>query len=215
VENHPEQSLILQCQRPNCRFRFPLSNTVHIPDVCPKCGGPLKKYWFTSGKNTGTNSTPFGTQVEILLDNIRSTFNIGSIIRSADGSGISHLYFCGITPTPDQDKVRKTALGAESSINWSQHWNAVDIVLSEKKKGKMIWSLETSSESVSIFDALDDLGKSPVILVVGNEVAGVDPEIISLSDKVIHLPMKGKKRSFNVAIACSIAIYIMKFAQQL
>jgi 23S rRNA (guanosine2251-2'-O)-methyltransferase len=212
VKNEIAHQRILQCLRPNCRFRFPLSISTTAPGVCPKCGGPLKEILIPRNDTLDIVPGTFSGTIEILLDNIRSTFNTGSILRSADGAGISHIYFCGITPTPDQDKVRKTALGAESSIQWSQHWNAVDVIRAEKLKGKTIWSLETSRASESIFDSLQYIGTSPMILVVGNEISGIDPEIINLSDKIIHLPMIGEKRSFNVAVACSIAIYLLRFA---
>jgi 23S rRNA (guanosine2251-2'-O)-methyltransferase len=186
-----------------------------VPAVCPKCGSPLKVVDLPSPKRPENQVFPGGPKIEILLDNIRSTLNVGSILRSADGAGISHIYFCGITPTPDQEKVRKTSLGAELIIPWSQHWNAVDVIEEEKNKGKAIWSLEYSMDSSPIFEVLGEAASLNIILVVGNELTGVDPEILGQSDKVIHLPMVGEKKSFNVSVACGIAAYLLRFSDHL
>ena len=143
----------------------------------------------------------------VLLDNIRSAWNVGSIFRSADGFGFKHVYLCGITPTPENEAVTKTSLGAEESITWSYHKDAVKLVQGLKKKGWQLWALEEHERAVSISTQPDTLSSNPVILILGSEVTGVDPGLLELADKILHIPMHGEKSSFNVAIAFGIAAY--------
>jgi tRNA G18 (ribose-2'-O)-methylase SpoU len=143
--------------------------------------------------------------VDAMLDNVRSAWNVGSIFRSADGLGISHLYLCGITPTPENSKVTKTSLGTEKTISWSQHNNGVYAAIEVKKRGLRLWALESDDRSYSIHNALGYRSGRPIVLVVGNEVCGVDPGILELCERTVHIPMIGVKRSLNVAVAFGIA----------
>ena len=143
--------------------------------------------------------------LSILLDNVRSALNVGSILRTCDGIGVDHVYLCGITATPDNPKLRKTALSTEMNSNWSYHLNALDEIVHLKEQGHLIWSLERADGSISIQDVLGSLPDEPILLVAGNELAGVDPAILALSDRLIHLPMQGQKGSYNVAVAVGIA----------
>jgi tRNA G18 (ribose-2'-O)-methylase SpoU len=146
-----------------------------------------------------------------LLDNIRSTFNVGSIFRASDGAGLHRLHLCGITPTPDNPKVAKTALGAEHSVDWSYHLNAIQAAQALKSQGFLICALEATPDSCSIFEAPPFLFSSPLLLVVGNEVTGVDAGLLELSDAVLSIPMQGKKESLNVSLAFGIAAYTLSF----
>jgi 23S rRNA (guanosine2251-2'-O)-methyltransferase len=143
----------------------------------------------------------------VLLDNIRSAWNVGSILRSADGFGFTHAYLCGITPTADNEAVTKTSLGAEDSVPWSYHKNAVKLVKGLKKEGWKVCALEEDERAIP----LEYHGDSPThqILIVGNEVTGVDSELLDLCDKIFYIPMRGEKKSFNVAIAFGIAAYAL------
>jgi tRNA G18 (ribose-2'-O)-methylase SpoU len=146
----------------------------------------------------------------VLLDNIRSAWNVGSILRSADGFGFSHAYLCGITPTADNEAVTKTALGAENSVPWSYHKDAVILVKGLKSEGWGIYGLEEEAGAVELSLAgLVTAGTRPAVLIVGSEVTGVDPELLELCDQVFYIPMRGEKRSFNVAIAFGIAAYAL------
>jgi tRNA G18 (ribose-2'-O)-methylase SpoU len=147
----------------------------------------------------------------VLLDNIRSAWNVGSIFRSADGFGFVHAYLCGITPTPESEAVTKTSLGAEDSVPWSHHKDAVKLVKGLKKEGLKILALEEDERAVSIKDAVwrmkdEDNGRRTV-MILGSEVTGVDPELLDLCDEIIYIPMRGGKKSFNVAMAFSITAY--------
>ncbi len=149
---------------------------------------------------TGSN------QFAVLLDNIRSAWNVGSIFRSADGFGFTHAYLCGITPTPDNEAVAKTALGAEDSVTWSYHKDAVKLVKGLKKQGWKVWALEEDEKAVKLARNAEGRMKN-IVLIVGNEVTGVDPELLELADKIFYIPMRGEKKSYNAAMAFSIAAY--------
>jgi 23S rRNA (guanosine2251-2'-O)-methyltransferase len=204
---------IVQCMRPGCRFRYPVSADQPVRAHCPKCSGPTQvvESPYSSLKIETNKETASGAPVEALLDNIRSTFNVGAMIRAADGAGVRHLHLCGITPTPDHPKVSKTALGAEFAVPWSQHWDAVEIASARKKDGMRLWSLEGGSDADSLFETLPDLLGPPILLMVGNEISGVDPGLLALCERKIAIPMLGVKESLNVAIAFGIAVYFLRF----
>jgi tRNA G18 (ribose-2'-O)-methylase SpoU len=145
----------------------------------------------------------------VLLDNIRSAWNVGSILRSADGFGFSHAYLCGITPTPEVDAVRKTALGAEDFVTWSHHKDAVKLVKGLKSEGWKVGALEEDQRAIPISRFTDSQSPHPFVLILGSEVTGVDPDLLDLTDHIYYIPMRGQKRSFNVANAFSIAAYAL------
>jgi 23S rRNA (guanosine2251-2'-O)-methyltransferase len=149
-----------------------------------------------------------GKTVAVLLDNIRSAWNVGSILRSADGFGFNHAYLCGITPTADHEAVTKTSLGAEDSVPWSYHKDAVKLVRGLKSEGWRVCSLEDDARAMDISHAFRVTSRvQPAVLIVGNEVTGVDPELLDLCDRIFYIPMRGEKKSFNVAIAFGIAAF--------
>jgi 23S rRNA (guanosine2251-2'-O)-methyltransferase len=201
---------IYQCLRPDCRFRFPVAGDVSpLPMDCPKCGSPTRSHpspnidlAVARGQKDDRSNV-----IEVLLDNIRSSLNVGSIIRTSDGAGVSHIYVCGITPTPDHPKTVKSALGAQFSVPWSQHWDALEVCENAKSMGKEVWVLEGGKNAISIYATVTDLPSCPILLVVGSEVTGVDSGIIAISDRVIHIPMYGSKGSLNVSVAYGIAVY--------
>jgi 23S rRNA (guanosine2251-2'-O)-methyltransferase len=206
--------IIRQCLNLQCRFRFPAPATGSAGRFCPRCGWETEIITASRpGVQTRSLSAmPSGPVVEALLDNIRSTFNVGSIFRASDGAGLRRLHLCGVTPTPENPKVAKTALGAESSVKWAYHLNAVHAARELKNRGFQVCALEITPGSCSIFEAAAHLDSSPLLLVVGNEVTGVDPELIDLSDVVFSIPMQGHKESLNVSLAFGIAAYALRFA---
>jgi tRNA G18 (ribose-2'-O)-methylase SpoU len=165
------------------------------------------------------NTKPALSQVEVkhgrrkslavLMDNIRSAWNAGSILRSADGFGFTHVYLCGITPTADNEAVTKTSLGAENFVPWSYHKDAVKLVNGLKKEGWRVFALEEDMRSVSISQFPNSQFSDHVVLIIGNEVTGVDPELLDLCHEIFYIPMRGEKKSFNVAIAFGIAAYAL------
>jgi len=206
VENYE----IRQCENEACRFRFPVISTHSRKTWCPKCNSPtaLTLLLNTSTEiKQGTFRKP-SRKIIGLLDNIRSTLNVGSIFRTADGAGLEKLILCGITATPLHPKLAKTGLGSENSIPWEYSNNAVDTVSDLVKQGYSLWVLEECNEAVSIADLGSiDQGTGPIVLVVGNEITGVDPDILEMAQKKIWIPMNGTKRSLNVAVAFGIAVY--------
>jgi 23S rRNA (guanosine2251-2'-O)-methyltransferase len=208
---------IRECENPACRFRFPAATNINARFFCPKCYQPARLVHFlkTEIESTGMPAyTTSGSQVEVLLDNIRSTLNVGSMFRTADGAGIQKIHLAGITPTPEHPKVQKTGLGAEGQIPWEQHNNAVLAVEQFKQAGFKIIALEDGAGSVPLFNINSHLFTNPIMLVVGNEITGVDPDILAECDTRVWIPMQGSKRSLNVAIAFGIAAYYFRFPPQ-
>jgi tRNA G18 (ribose-2'-O)-methylase SpoU len=148
-------------------------------------------------KNRGLERNP----IAICLNNIRSLYNVGSIFRIADGIRAEKIYLCGITGKPPHRAITKAALGAEESVPWEYHPNAVLLLERLKSIGYEIAVMEHTDESISYAEAKFHF---PVCLVVGNEVTGVDPEGISLANLAVEIPMLGEKNSLNVAVATGI-----------
>jgi 23S rRNA (guanosine2251-2'-O)-methyltransferase len=204
-----------ECDNPQCRLRFPASEGQPRWNRCPLCRSSIHLV-ATVPLNNEKNNPPnqkHSQLVEAMLDNVRSAWNVGSIFRTADGTGISKLYLCGITPTPNNSKLAKTALGAEVTLSWEKHNNAVLLSRELKSRGYQLWVLEDLPGSQVLFQVEMDAVNSPVVLVVGNEVSGVDPGVLDLCDKVIAIPMIGEKQSYNVAVAFGIATNFLFYRQ--
>ncbi len=142
--------------------------------------------------------------VILALDNIRSAYNVGSILRTAEAFGVKEVVFGGITPDLNNSKVKKTSLGAENSLKAEIVDDLAIYLQKEKKGGRKIVSLEINESATDIKDAKVI---EPFILVIGNEVSGIARNILSLSDHILKIPMRGKKESLNVSTACGIALY--------
>lgn len=205
-----EYYLIRQCSNQNCNFRYPAPKNSGIGVNCPKCKSETQIIHEINLNHEEINNIKHSipdNNLQVVLDNIRSTFNVGAIFRSSDGVGINRIYLCGITPAPSNSKVHKTSLGAEETVNYEVHPNALSLIKTLKNKGYVIWALEKTSKSQSIFDYQISTSSPPTILVVGNEITGVDPDILNECDAHLHIPMVGLKKSLNVAIAFGIAVY--------
>lgn len=196
------------CQ--SCGLRYPLTEEHPFGDRCPHCLGEtrvvLKKILGDEGETKEMKRDKVEVRA-VLFDNIRSAWNVGSILRSADGFGFSHAYLCGITPTPEVDAVRKTALGAEDYVTWSHHKDAVKLVKGLKLEGWKVGALEEDQRALSISRFTNFQIQNPFVFILGSEVTGVDPELLDLADRIFYIPMQGQKRSFNVANAFSIAAF--------
>ncbi len=143
--------------------------------------------------------------ITLVVDNVRSLYNIGSIFRSCDGALVDKIFLCGFTPHPPRKEISKTALGAEDSVPWEYSWSIADVLQRLKSEGKTIAALEHTDASVSCFD----LSRSifPLAIVVGNEVTGISPAALELSDMAVEIPMFGVKQSLNVAVATGVILY--------
>lgn len=135
---------------------------------------------------------------------------MGSIFRTADGAGVSKLWLVGYTPAPlDQFKrvnseIAKTALGAEKTLRWERREDILDLITELKKEGYQIWALEQNEKSVD-YRKVKLVGKT--VLILGNEVGGIEPEVLNQCDKIIEIPMRGKKESLNVSVATGVAVF--------
>lgn len=195
-----------------CGLRYPVVEGHPFGTRCPVCAGETRVA-LTRELNGETGprraqKAERGKTTAVLLDNIRSAWNVGSILRSADGFGFRHAYLCGITPTADNEAVTKTSLGAEDSVPWSYHKDAVKLVRGLKAEGCTVFALEDTARAIHINHAFNVSSRArPAVLIAGNEVTGVDPELLDLCDQAFYIPMRGEKKSFNVAIAFGIAAY--------
>jgi len=148
--------------------------------------------------------------ISLIVHNVRSAENVGSILRTADAVGIDTVYLCGITPAPVDRfgrpnlRVLKASLGAEKNVEWEQREDVYELLKELKKEGKEIIALEQSSRAV---DYKEIKIQKPTALIVGNEVTGIEEELLALCDTVIDIPMHGEKESLNVAVATGIALY--------
>jgi len=146
--------------------------------------------------------------VTVILDNIRSTYNVGSIFRTADAFRIEKIILCGITATPEKSlvEIHKTALGAEESVEWSYEKNIMCTINELKNNGYLIVSVEQISESVKL-DDFSEVNSNKYALVFGNEVNGVSQEVVDISDMALEIPQYGTKHSLNVAVSAGIVMY--------
>lgn len=150
----------------------------------------------------------FPKRIVVVLDNIRSTYNVGAIFRSADAVRIDKLYLCGITPAPPNPKISKVALGAENYISWEKAKTTWRLLEKLKKEGYFIIGLEQTKKAKNIFkNKFNKKQKSKIALLVGNEVNGLSQKILKRVDKQLQIPMSGRKESLNVAVAFGIAVY--------
>lgn len=201
---------IRECEEEACGLRFPQEGGARLGERCPRCRGrtrPVHQVTLPVEAADAMDTPPTRLPLTALVDNVRSLFNVGSIFRSADGAGCGHLYLCGITPTPEHPKLAKTALGAEQSMPWSYHPNAVQLALALRAGGHQLWVLEAGAQAQSLFSLPPS--PVPVVLIVGNERAGVDPGLLALCHRQVAIPMRGAKRSLNVATAFGVAAVVL------
>ena len=152
--------------------------------------------------------------VAVLLDNVRSMYNVGAFFRTADGAGVQALHLCGITPRPPQSGIAKTALGAEDAIPWTYSPDPVAAIGELRAAGYEIAAIETGVHSVDLYDWTP---RFPVCMIFGHEVDGIRPEVVSLCDTQVRIPMLGRKHSLNVATAGGVVLYelLRKYRQLL
>ena len=140
----------------------------------------------------------------VLLDHVRSMYNVGAFFRTADGVRAERMYLCGITAKPDQPGVAKTALGGEANVAWEHYYDALVPLRMLASRGYQIAAMETTDDAVDLFDWQP---RWPVCVVFGNEVDGVGDALLSACDAKVRLPMRGVKYSLNVATAGGVVLY--------
>lgn len=161
-------------------------------------------------------------KITVIAHDIRSTHNVGSLLRTAEGLGIDHVYFTGYTPYPLHEhdtrlphiarkldaQIHKTALGAESLITWSVHTDIIQLLHDLKHEGVTICALEQSDRSVQLPTYMP---KRDVAVLLGREVEGISTEILAHCDDIVEIPMFGQKESFNVVQAAAMTLFQLRF----
>jgi 23S rRNA (guanosine2251-2'-O)-methyltransferase len=142
--------------------------------------------------------------VSVVLDNVRSLYNVGAFFRTADAARIEKMWLCGITGRPPKKAITKTALGAEDTVPWEHAWDPLPVVREMRERGLEVAAIETTVHAVDLFDWMP---KFPVAVVFGHEVEGIRPEVSALCDTHVRIPMLGMKHSLNVATAGGVVIY--------
>jgi len=150
-------------------------------------------------------TTPLGSYFILWLHNIRSLHNVGAAFRNADAFGVSKILLSGYTPTPPRPEITKTAIGAEEHIPWSKVENPAERAEDLKQNGYHITGLEQTDQSTLINQF--DLPSEKMVLVLGNEVTGIDDDFLTLLDSSVEIPQYGLKHSLNVSVACGVALY--------
>lgn len=156
--------------------------------------------------------TPLGALYEslrpmpvcVLLENVRSMYNVGSFFRTGDAVGLEKLYLSGISPFPPKKEISKTALGAELTLPWEHHWEGLPVAQTLAERGYELAAVETSSHSIDLFDWQPQW---PVCLIFGHEVDGISKPMLDLCHRHIRIPMLGSKHSLNVATAGGVMLY--------
>ncbi|MBO7490375.1 MAG: RNA methyltransferase [Bacteroidales bacterium] len=142
----------------------------------------------------------------VVLDNVRSLNNIGSVFRTSDAFRVEHIALCGITATPPHREIHKTALGAEESVAWSYYEDTIECVESLKERAYMVYAVELTHNSLILGrDSIET--NRPIALVLGNEIDGVQESVLERCDGFLEIPQYGSKHSLNVSCAAAIAIW--------
>jgi len=155
-----------------------------------------------SGARTGQGQLRL--PVAVLLDNVRSMYNVWAFFRAADGVGLEKLCLCGITAHPPKKAISKTALGAEGTVAWEHDWDAGHMVERLRGSGFQIAAIETAAQAVDLFEWQP---RFPVCVMFGHEVDGLRPELLEAADAHVRIPMLGRKESLNVATAGGVVLY--------
>ncbi len=142
----------------------------------------------------------------VVLDEIRSLSNVGSFFRTSDAFNVEKIYLCGITAQPPHREIQKTALGATESIEWEHVESTLDLVKKLKEEGKIVCSIEQTEET-TLLHQVGNIPDEHIVLVFGNEVNGVNQDVVDISDYVIEVPQFGIKHSLNVGVCAGIVLW--------
>lgn len=146
------------------------------------------------------------TPIIVILDNVRSLNNIGSVFRTADAFLIQKIFLCGITATPPHKDIQKTALGATETVDWEYAKSTLEVVENLKKEGVMVFSIEQAEGSIMLND-FEPSADEVCAVIFGNEVKGVQQKVVSASDGVIEIPQLGSKHSLNIAVSTGVVVW--------
>lgn len=202
--------VVLKCSGADCGMRYPSPANDHRRHACPLCESPVSQVGdYAVPPLPVAPATDHGqSQLVGVLDNIRSAQNVGTMLRSADGAALDHVYLGGLTAAADNPKVVKTALGSEQTVASTSNKDTVDCVEQLRREGFAIWAVDYTEHSTP----LQALRERPerLAFVVGNERAGVDPVILQQADQHIHLDMYGTKTTLNVGVTFGVVAYWLR-----
>jgi tRNA G18 (ribose-2'-O)-methylase SpoU len=221
----PTDRVRVRCPNPDCRSELELPvSRLGKNEPCPACGQvitvvPIALHESASReraaaervRKTGDALARRTMPVAVVLENIRSLWNVGSIFRSADAAGAEEIWLAGFTGRPPREEISKTALGAEEAVPWREAATGLDAARRLRAEGRSIVALERTEGSVALAEAPV---RFPCAMLLGNEVAGLGAETISAADLVCHVPMHGLKGSLNVAVAAGVALYEFRRAAE-
>lgn len=142
----------------------------------------------------------------VVLDNIRSLNNIGSVFRTSDAFRIEKIYLCGITATPPHKDIQKTALGSTASVDWEYTADTLELVQNLQTDGVQVLSIE-QAEDATMLNEFTPKPNQTYALVFGNEVKGVSQDVVNISDGVIEIPQYGTKHSLNISVSCGVVLW--------
>lgn len=143
----------------------------------------------------------------VVLDNIRSQHNVGAVFRTADAFCLQGVYLCGICCCPPNDEIHKTALGAELSVDWHYFADTLEAVHTLQSEGYTVYAIEQAHDSITLDEAVCQLQKQKVAIVLGHEVFGVQQEVVDACDACVEIPQYGTKHSLNVSVTAGIVLY--------
>jgi|TARA_B110000285_G_scaffold28597_1_gene28689 tRNA G18 (ribose-2'-O)-methylase SpoU len=146
------------------------------------------------------------TPIIVVLDNIRSLNNVGSVFRTSDAFLIEKIYLCGITAIPPNREIHKTALGATESVDWEHKQDTLALVKKLKSEGIVVAAIEQAENSIML-DKFSLESNKKIAIVFGNEVKGVQQEVVSESDYCVEIPQKGTKHSLNISVSCGVVLW--------
>lgn len=199
------KNFIYQCTNPKCELRFPVHENSGFNERCPKCLGKTELVHTSEAAQENRNDRKARTgNILVVIDNVRSAFNVGAMLRTAECFGVETIYLCGITPDISDKNVQKASIGSEQYLQVIHKNNSLKTVQELIGLGYEIWSLELDDNAIDLTSV--KLGDRKIALIVGNERCGVDPAILALSTQIIQIPMLGNKNSLNVEVSFGIAI---------
>jgi len=146
------------------------------------------------------------TPIIVILDNIRSSNNVGSVFRSSDAFLIEKIYLCGITATPPNKDIQRTALGATDSVVWEYAQDTLSLVKKLQDDGVYVASIEQAEDSILLNNFTPPNGQK-IAIIMGNEVKGVQQDVVSASDTCIEIPQYGTKHSLNISVTCGVVLW--------
>jgi tRNA G18 (ribose-2'-O)-methylase SpoU len=167
-------------------------------------GQSKKEYDFLVNTGDKSNTSIKTFPIKCLLDSVRSAHNVGAAFRNAECFGVEEVLLCGLSPTPENIQVKKTAMGCDELVSWQYHRDTIELVTGLKKAGHTIWSIETATNAVS----LNEINQIPekLVLIFGHEQFGVSYELLELSDRTISIDLHGKKNSLNVSVSQAVVL---------